>query len=103
MAGAKIESGLGAARARLEWGGGGQFCKRNSFKMNGSKNPKSEKKSSNQKKKGNPFEKKSENCYQILTPNYPAKSSSWYAIFKNRDLEGDFDFDGVGSPTSPKN
>ena len=39
---AKIESGLGAARARLEWGGGGQFSKRNSFKMNGSKNPKSE-------------------------------------------------------------
>ena len=32
MAGAKIESGLGAARARLEWGGGGQFSKRNPFK-----------------------------------------------------------------------
>ena len=43
--------GLGTARARLEWGGGGQFSKRNSFKMNGSKNPKSEKKSSNQKKR----------------------------------------------------
>ena len=54
------------------------------------------------KKKGNPFKKKSEKCYQILTPNYPAKSSSWYAIFKNRLLEGDFGFDEVGSPTSPK-
>ena len=50
------------------------------------------KKSQIKKKKGNPFKKKSEKCYQILTPNYPVKSSSWYAIFKKSSLIGGFWF-----------
>ena len=56
------EDGFGTARARLEWGGGGQFSKRNPFKNEWEqKNPKSEKKSKIKKKREIPLKKNPKN------------------------------------------